>query len=120
LNPVADSLLPQLVEELTCSQEQLTTAISAADILKTTELLDEREPVWQQLKALLGIPGILAGSTRDVLEKLMQRENGLQEQLQQEMRVVDTQARKLGNRGRVLQRYRLPLKPLPRFLDRNG
>jgi len=120
LNPVADSLLPRLVKELTVSQEQLELAISAADTQKMSDLLDDREPAWQQLKLLLETPELLAGSTRSVLENLMQSENDLQEQLQREMQGVDAQMRNLGNRSRVLQRYRLPLKPQPRFLDRNG
>jgi len=120
VSPVTDNILPQLVAELICSQDQLATAIAAADTGKMTEILDEREPVWQELKELLDIPGMLAGSTRSVLEKLMQRENRLQEQLQQEMSLVDDQALELDNRSRVLRRYRLPLKPQPRFLDRNG
>ena len=120
MNRTTGNLLPQLVRELTESQEQLALAISVADTQKMADILDDREPAWQQLKVMLDTPGVLAGSSKSALEEIMQSENSLQEQLQREMKGVDAQVRKLSNRGRVLQRYRQPLKPQPRFLDRNG
>ena len=112
--------LQNLLRELHATQEQLSTAIAASDSSLVTELLDRREPLLQQLGSALNTGSEITSVTRRESRDLLLTETRLQEELQQGLREVNACVKDLSNRQLVLQRYRLRVKPQPRFLDRNG
>ncbi len=115
------SELSAVLEELQISQRQLATAIESGDSELVAELIDARAPLLERVGAAMAAgAGELRTTWRQGLRQLLSGEAKLQEQLQQGLCELGASVRELGNRRQVLRRYRLPLKPNPRFLDRSG
>ncbi|MBC8478713.1 hypothetical protein H8D51_04135 [bacterium] len=112
--------LATTLQQLSTSQQSLAEAITTGDNTRVNDLLDNREPVWHQLADILNNNSDQPVRNRPELEELLRRELQLQEQLQGELREIDSLVREVSCRQQVLKRYRLPVKHQPRFIDRNG